>query len=131
MRLIDANVLMEKLNGIWDCNDMTFAPADECCIDADCKSCRWRETIEYVKRLVQNQPTASPWHRVEDELPRGQELVIVAIKDTAGDTPFWYTQCGWITTDGEYWIVDNEICDYVVAWMPLPEPPQEVRDADT
>ena len=70
-------------------------------------------------------PTASPWRRVEDELPRGQELVIVAVKDTAGDTPFWYTQCGWITTDGEYWIVDNEICDYVVAWMPLPEPPKE------
>ena len=68
---------------------------------------------------------ASPWHRVEDGLPRGQELVIVAVKDTAGDTPFWYTQCGWITTDGEYWIVDNEICDYVVAWMPLPEPPKE------
>ncbi len=70
-------------------------------------------------------PTASPWHRVAEELPRGQELVIVAVKDTAGDTPFWYTQCGWITTDGEYWIVDNEICDYVVAWMPLPEPPKE------
>ena len=61
MRLIDADALMEKLNGIWDCNDMTFAPVDGCCIDADCKSCRWRETIEYVKRLVQNQPTVSPW----------------------------------------------------------------------
>lgn len=70
-------------------------------------------------------PAASLWRRVEDELPRGQELVIVAVKDTAGDTPFWYTQCGWITTDGEYWIVDNEVCDYVVAWMPLPEPPKE------
>ena len=70
-------------------------------------------------------PTASQWRKVEEELPRGQELVIVAIKDTAGDTPFWYTQCGWITTDGEYWIVDNDICDYVVAWMPLPEPPKE------
>jgi len=125
MRLIDADELMEKLNGIWDCNDMTFAPVDGCRIDADCKSCRWRETIEYVKRLVQNQPTVNPWRRVEDGLPRGQELVIVAVKDTAGDTPFWYTQCGWITTDGEYWIVDNEICDYVVAWMPLPEPPKE------
>lgn len=58
--LIDADVLMEKLNGIWDCNDMTFAPVDGCCIDADCKSCRWRETIEYVKRLVQNQTTIVP-----------------------------------------------------------------------
>lgn len=83
----------------------------------------------YKLTPIEEAPTiegaASPWHRVEDELPRGQELVIVAVKDTAGDTPFWYTTCGWITTDGEYWIVDNEICDYVVAWMPLPEPPKE------
>lgn len=80
-----------------------------------------------AEQVLKEQPTiaVSPWHRVEKELPRGQELVIVAVKDTAGDTPFWYTQCGWITTDGEYWIVDNEICDYVVAWMPLPEPPKE------
>ena len=60
MRPIDADALMEKLNGIWDCNDMTFEPVDGCCIDADCKSCRWRETIEYVKRLVQNQTTIVP-----------------------------------------------------------------------
>lgn len=71
MRLIDADALMEKLNGIWDCNDMTFAPVDRCCIDADCKSCRWRETIEYVKRLVKNQATItiSTWRRV-DEPPK-------------------------------------------------------------
>ena len=82
----------------------------------------------YTQRILEEAPTvepAYPWRRVEDVLPRGQELVIVAVKDTAGDTPFWYTQCGWITTDGEYWIVDNEICDYVVAWMPLPEPPKD------
>ena len=92
----------------------------------ECASIDTYEDKEYViGRLREDLPTVNSWHRVEEELPRGQELVIVAVKDTAGDTPFWYTQCGWITTDGEYWIVDNEICDYVVAWMPLPEPPKE------
>lgn len=67
MRPIDADALMEKLNGIWDCNDMVFEPVDGCCIDADCKSCRWRETIEYVKRLVQNQTTISQWREVMRE----------------------------------------------------------------
>ena len=89
--------------------------------EAPCRAC-W---LDDALGDLEDFPAASPWHRVEEELPRGQELVIVAIKDTAGDTPFWYTQCGWITTDGEYWIVDNEICGYVVAWMPLPEPPKE------
>lgn len=84
MRLIDADALMKKLNGIWDCNDMTFAPVDGCCIDADCKSCRWRETIEYVKRLVQNQTTASPWHRVEDGLPDDEVPVLAMLHNTYG-----------------------------------------------
>lgn len=76
MRLIDADALMEKLNGIWDCNDMVFEPVDGCCIDADCKSCRWRETIEYVKRLVQNQTTITPWRGVEEppEMKETKEL---------------------------------------------------------
>lgn len=56
MKPIDGDMLVEKLDGIWDCNDMTFEPVDHCCINADCKSCRWRETLEYVKRLVKNMP---------------------------------------------------------------------------
>ena len=75
--------------------------------------------------LVEDAPSipAPRWVRCEEKLPNSQELVIVAITDTAGDTPFSYTSCGWLTTDKEYWIVDNDICGYVVAWMPFPEPP--------
>lgn len=106
MRLIDADALLEKKY-----------------INEGKNTVGVRRWIAFSE--IEDAPTASPWHRVEDVMPHGQELVIVAVKDTAGDTPFWYTACGWVTTDGEYWIVDNEICDYVVAWMPLPEPPKE------
>lgn len=122
MRLIDADALMEKLNGIWDCNDMTFEPVDECCIDADCKSCRWRETIEYVKRLVQNQTTISPWHRVEDGLPDDSRDVIIF--HTSGIVgvgsfirPNWYQ-----------WYSGGGLPVDVTHWMPLPEPPKEAAD---
>ena len=125
MRLIDADALMEKLNGIWDCNDMTFEPVDGCCIDADCKSCRWRETIEYVKRLVQNQTTASPWHRVEDELPEIGKRVLVSyggyvqiLKRTDSMTyngrNYW-----WNEADGLWERVEEG-----AYWMPI-EPPKE------
>ena len=62
------------------------------------------------------------WIPVSKDLPKGQELVNVSCHDTLGDTSFDYTSSGWVTTDGEYWIVDNEINNYVVAWMPLPKP---------
>lgn len=62
------------------------------------------------------------WIPVTERLPNKQEEVIVSYHDTLGDMSFDYTAPGWITPDGEYWIVDNEINNYVVAWMPLPEP---------
>ena len=64
------------------------------------------------------------WIPCSERLPHGScsDLVNVSIHDDSGDTPFDYTSCGWVTTDGEYWIVDNEINNHVVAWMPLPEP---------
>ncbi len=72
-------------------------------------------------------PSAQPkpqWIPCSERLPHGScsDLVNVSIHDDSGDTPFDYTSCGWVTTDGEYWIVDNEINNHVVAWMPLPEP---------
>ena len=131
MRLIDADALMEKLNGIWDCNDMTFAPVDVCCIDADCKSCRWRETIEYVKRLVQNQTTISPWHRVEEELPEEEGRYWFAFRFDG----HWIFDAAWYTHDistvievtccervGGFYKGDIEV--YPDYWKPI-EPPKE------
>lgn len=68
-------------------------------------------------------PSAQPepqWIPCSFAMPRGQDEVVVSCHDDSGDTPFDYVSWGFTTTDGEYWIVDNEINNYVVAWMPLP-----------
>lgn len=127
MRLIDADAysaeMKDRQEAAWKWRNEAIAEKDELKL----ARAEGAFTAFTEAKLTMDKHIISPWHRVEDELPRGQELVVVAVKDTAGDTPFWYTACGWITTDGEYWIIDNEICDYVVAWMPLPEPPEEEK----
>ena len=78
------------------------------------------KVINHLEKM-QSEPQ---WIPCSERLPHGSysDLVNVSIHDDSGDTPFDYTSCGWVTTDGEYWIVDNEINNHVVAWMPLPEP---------
>ena len=80
--------------------------------------------IETVVNLPSAQPERKKgkWIPCSEKMPIGQVEVIVSCHDDHGDTPFDYTSCGFATTDGEYWIVDNEINNHVVAWMPLPKP---------
>lgn len=88
------------------------------------------EPFEKLEKALLELPSAQPeqrWIPCSERLPAGQEEVIVSCCDDAGDSRFDYTASGWVTTDGEYWIVDNEINHYVIAWMPLPEPYKERR----
>ena len=62
------------------------------------------------------------WIPCSKRLPIGQTEVIASMHDDSGDTAFDYTASGWVTPDGRYWIVDGEINNFVVAWMPLPKP---------
>ena len=59
-------------------------------------------------------PTASPWHRVEDELPKFGEYVLA-----------WEIQ-GFAVVDKYVgrWGLENDGAIYT-HWMPLPEPPKE------
>lgn len=68
------------------------------------------------------------WIPCSERLPRAREMVIVSVRDETGDTSYDYTSHGWMTTDKEYWIVDDEINNYVIAWIPLPEPYREEGD---
>lgn len=74
--------------------------------------------------LISRPKAEYQWIPCSERLPHGfcSDLVNVSIHDDSGDTPFDYTSCGWVISDGEYWIVDNEINNHVIAWMPLPEP---------
>lgn len=57
---------------------------------------------------------------ITDKKPPQQELVIVSIKDDTSDKPYYYTACGWYFNG--IWVVDNDVCMMVNAWMPLPKP---------
>lgn len=80
---------------------------------------------------IEHAPTIEPeqkWIPCSDRLPDNTDLVIVWVKDDMGDTSFDYSSSGWITTNKEYWIVDGEINNYVIAWMPLPKPYEGEND---
>ena len=80
--------------------------------------CELEEDNSELKELVPK------WISVNERLPVSQELVIVSVCDTTGDTEFSYTSFGWLTSCKEYWIVDGEENGYVTHWMKLPEPPK-------
>ena len=85
------------------------------------------ENINNVPKFFEwlgKQPTITipEWIPVSERLPLVGEEVNVSVCDETGDTRYNYTSHGWLTTNKEYWIVDNEINNYVIAWMPLPMP---------
>ena len=120
MRLIDADALIESIKAQAGMLNWMLPEADGI---TDILS---KGFIEQVN----NMPTVPKWIPCSERLPNGQTEVIVSCLDDSGDTSFDYTGCGWCTNDGEYWIVDNEINNYVIAWMPLPEPYKGNADAN-
>ena len=57
-RLGDLDKLVEKIDAIWDCNDMVFSPNDHCCnVPEDCKGCKWVETKNFIRKLITNAQT--------------------------------------------------------------------------
>ena len=82
-------------------------------------------TIANCIEEIVNLPSAEPerrWIPVTEKLPINGVDVIVSVLDDSGDTPYRFTSVGWCITNGQYWVVDNEMCYGVIAWMPLPEP---------
>ena len=49
---------LERIDGIWDCADMVFEPNDHCCNMDDCASCKWRETKDAIRRIIEHTPAA-------------------------------------------------------------------------
>ena len=93
----------------------------------------------YTQKILEEAPTvepASPWHRVEDEMPDLLQFVVVCNDEgkcvvaqyvgyqTDSLTP-WRIAYTMYDTD----IYDEKECGPVRYWMPLPEPPKEGKDA--
>ena len=102
-KYIDADALYDTLCALWDKSDS-------------------EEFEQGVFKIIQKAPAIDRWIPCSERLPNSQETVLVSVRDETGDTRYDYASHGWLTRDKEYWIVDDEINNYVVAWMPLPEP---------
>ena len=59
---ISRESVLEMLDGIYDCNDMVFE--NDSCMDADCSSCRWRDTKNYIRKRVERIHAADVTHVV-------------------------------------------------------------------
>ena len=113
MRPIDADILKEI---IGECpENWTNSPEEIEAFDM------WHRIMDDIDST----PTVNDWVSVKDKLPYDQDIVIVAINDDSGDTPYKYTYFGWYMSEAKCWIVDDEIRrGEVYAWKPLPEPPE-------
>lgn len=81
------------------------------------------DAVEAINTVPASQVISDvEWIPVTEALPINDADVIVSVLDDSGDTPYRFTSVGWCTPDGQYWVVNNEICYGVIAWMPLPEP---------
>lgn len=63
---------------------------------------------------------AFQWTSISDDKPPEEVEVFVAIADTNGDSPSYYTTVGWYTGIDNKFIVDNEFNCYVTHWMSKP-----------
>ena len=84
----------------------------------------YNDGIDLSISIISKFPSAEPeqkWIPVSKALPKNDDWVIVSIYDDYGDTPWRYTIPGFYVPYGKCWIVDNEYCRNVIAWMPLPE----------
>lgn len=98
MRPIDADELKKDLTRFYD-NEVT------------------------AKQLIDEQPTIEPEQRW---IPCGERLPEVG-KGVLLTTTFPTVIIGWLKSDGKWMIYENDgnsFQDYIIAWMPLPEPYQ-------
>ena len=79
------------------------------------------DAADAIEELISRVPK---WISVKEKLPPSNELVIVSIYDTHGDTAFRYSSTGWLTSDTKVWVVDDEENSGVTHWMELPEMPK-------
>ena len=124
MRLIDADALKANV------------PDTSADIFENCRNCKTLMDWQ-VKELIDQQPTASPWHRVDEELPDLLQFVVVCNDEgkcvvaqyvgyqTDSLTP-WRIAYTMYDTD----IYDEKECGQVRYWMPI-EPPKEENNGSS
>ena len=101
---------------------------DECLNHYEVGNIEQNCTMDWICKTVRNFPAASPWHRVEEELPKEAGEYIVAYH------PCWWddvktsvTEIGIDTFRGKTSWAKRKF-QRVTHWMEKPEPPKEGTD---
>lgn len=55
---IEREKIEKFFDDIYDCADLTFEPNDHCCAADDCTHCKWRETMNAIKKRILLIPAA-------------------------------------------------------------------------
>lgn len=91
----------------------------------DTRSCQYDRDFSMMDfcEWIDDAPAASPWHRVEEELPKDRETVLIYCENTGGIVKSHYHE--FIGSEGKkhYWFSGGTY--YPKYWMTLPEPPKE------
>lgn len=104
---------------------------DECLNHYEVGNIEQNCTMDWICKTVRNFPAASPWHRVDEELPEETKVVIIHKKwddeitlgysYSFGEIRLW--MC--LKTPYDIYEVPWVGAGHVDYWMPLPEPPKE------
>ena len=109
---------------------------DECLNHYEVGNIEQNCTMDWICKTVRNFPAASPWHRVEEELPNFSGKVLVNIKPVVScdsdrfETAYYNCLMSGDIDPKTFWQYDYEkdctvdITKYVTHWMAV-EPPKE------
>ena len=111
----------QHLSAIFDCEDIIITLPSAQPTDAEIQRMQDIEQAALEKAYECGKQDAIQWIPCKERLPEDEEEVIVSVH-YSGDNADDYTASGWYAVAGDFWVVDNEANEYVVAWMPLPEP---------
>ena len=92
---------------------------DECLNHYEVGNIEQNCTMDWICKTVRNFPAASPWHRVEEELPEIGKIVLVYDDWDRLSICQLDKQYRWLRQGGGWFDVP-----YVRYWMPI-EPPKE------
>ena len=136
-RLIDADALCRVLNDHW----LATSPSDRDTEEVAAERAAMCRGLDYAMRIVEQMPTIGGWISVKDRLPEaaGYECLVCAANENTNQTHVFtahtgYGEPGWWTSNAHYMSrakspSDNSLHPAlrVTHWMPLPEPPEEVK----
>lgn len=93
---------------------------DECLNHYEVGNIEQNCTMDWICKTVRNFPAASPWHRVEDELPNDGDWAIFTNGKVVSVERFKVDAYNHFFPASEWFDFEDAI-----TWMPLPEPPKE------